>query len=316
MAAVNSVDTGVEKKEMKGIAAASKKWEVVVFTLGGDAFAIHVNKVREILRWMGCRPIPGSMPAFVGIATIRGTNIPLIDLRVFLNVENPVPLEQAKVMIVEFNSGKLGFLVDGVERIRQVNAEDLDASRMRGVSLKWILYIIKKDERNILFLDYEAIIQETVPKAAENMLDKGKLSDYLKLLGNVEDFHILVADDSQLLRQQTCDALKQTGFSSVYPVKDGAEARDLLLNKGENFDLLVSDIEMPLVDGVTLVESLRAAPRTANMPIILFSSIMVKELLERVEQYNIIHVLKPDIYKLIDTVVDVYKQKYEHHSDK
>ena len=311
MAAIEKIGTDVEKKEMKGIAAASKKWEVVVFTLGGDAFAIHVNKVREILRWMGCRPIPGSTPAFVGIATVRGTNIPLIDLRVFLGIESPLPKEQAKVMIVEFNSGKLGFLVDGVERIRQVNADDLDASRMRGVSLKWILYIIKKDERNILFLDYEAIIQEIMPKVAENMLDKGKLSDYLKLLGNVEDFHILVADDSKLLRQQTCDALKQTGFTSVYPVKDGLEARELLLSKGENFDLLVSDIEMPMMDGVTLVENLREDPRTADMKIILFSSIMVKELLERVEQYNIIHVLKPDIYKLIDTVVEIYRQKHE-----
>ena len=294
-------------EEKRNVEAASRKWEVVVFTLGVDAFAINVNKTREILRWTGCRPIPTKTPAFVGITTLRDALLPLIDLRIFLGIHSPVPMNQTKVMVVEFNDIKLGFLVDGVERIRQVNAEDLDSSKMRGVSLKWVLYIIKRDERNILLLDYEAIIQETAPAVAEHMFDKDKLSAYQKQLGHVEDFHILVADDSPLLRQQTCDVLTQSGFSSIYPVKDGVEARKLLLDQGENFDLLISDIEMPLLDGVSLVETLREDPRTENMPVILFSSIMVKDLLNRAESLNIVHVLKPDVYKLVESVMKIYR---------
>ena len=289
--------------ETKGtVAAASRKWEVVIFTLGKEAFAINVNKTREILRWTGCRPVPTTTPAFVGITTVRETTLPLIDLRIFLGIQSAVPMNQTKVMIVEFNDIKLGFLVDGVERIRQVNADDLDASKMRGVSLKWVLYIVRKDARNILLLDYEAIIQETAPAVAKHMFDQSKL------IGHVEDFHILVADDSPLLRQQTCDVLKQSGFLSVYPVKDGAEARELLLGKSENFDLLVSDIEMPMLDGVSLVEALRQDKRTVDMPVILFSSIMVKDVLDRAEQLKIIHVLKPDIYKLVEEVSKLYKE--------
>ena len=294
-------------EEKRNVEAASRKWEVVVFTLGVDAFAINVNKTREILRWTGCRPIPTKTPAFVGITTLRDALLPLIDLRIFLGIHSPVPMNQTKVMVVEFNDIKLGFLVDGVERIRQVNAEDLDSSKMRGVSLKWVLYIIKRDERNILLLDYEAIIQETAPAVAAHMFDKDKLSAYQKQLGHVEDFHILVADDSPLLRQQTCDVLTQSGFSSIYPVKDGVEARKLLLDQGENFDLLISDIEMPLLDGVSLVETLREDSRTANMPVILFSSIMVKDLLDRAEALNIVHVLKPDVYKLVESVMKIYR---------
>ncbi|MBQ6419421.1 MAG: chemotaxis protein CheV, partial [Synergistaceae bacterium] len=260
-------------EEKRNVEAASKKWEVVVFTLGKDAFAINVNKTREILRWTGCRPIPTKVPAFVGITTLRDVLLPLIDLRIFLGINSTVPMANTKVMVVEFNDIKMGFLVDGVERIRQVNAEDLDSSKMRGVSLKWVLYIIKRDERNILLLDYEAIIQETAPAVAEHMFDKGKLETFHRQIGHVEDFHILVADDSPLLRQQTCDVLKQSGFTSIYPVKDGVEARKLLLDQGENFDLLVSDIEMPLLDGLSLVETLRNDSRTENMPVILFSSI-------------------------------------------
>ncbi len=295
--------------ETKGtVAAASRKWEVVIFTLGKEAFAINVNKTREILRWTGCRPVPTTTPAFVGITTVRETTLPLIDLRIFLGIQSAVPMNQTKVMIVEFNDIKLGFLVDGVERIRQVNADDLDASKMRGVSLKWVLYIVRKDARNILLLDYEAIIQETAPAVAKHMFDQSKLNAFHKVIGHVEDFHILVADDSPLLRQQTCDVLKQSGFLSVYPVKDGAEARELLLGKSENFDLLVSDIEMPMLDGVSLVEALRQDKRTVDMPVILFSSIMVKDVLDRAEQLKIIHVLKPDIYKLVEEVSKLYKE--------
>ena len=285
-------------EEKKSVAAASKKWEVVVFRLGKDLFAINVNKTREILRWTGCRPIPSKIPAFVGITTLRGATLPLIDLRIFLGIQSTVPTEQTKVMVAE----------DGVERIRQVNAEDLDSSKMRGVSLKWVLYIIKRDERNILLLDYEAIIQETAPAVAEHMFDQDKLGSYHREIGHVEDFHILVADDSPLLRQQTCDVLKQSGFSSIYPVKDGVEAKKLLLDQGENFDLLVSDIEMPLLDGLSLVETLRQDPRTENMPVILFSSIMVRELLDRAERLKIVHVLKPDVYKLVEGVVKIYRE--------
>ena len=301
-------------EEKKTVAAASRKWEVVVFTLGKDAFAINVNKTREILRWTGCRPIPTKTPAFIGITTIREATLPLIDLRIFLGIDSPVPIEQTKVMVVEFNDIKLGFLVDGVERIRQVNAEDLDSSKMRGVSLKWVLYIIKRDERNILLLDYEAIIQETAPAVAEHMFDQNKLSVYQKQIGHVEDFHILVADDSPLLRQQTCDVLKQSGFTSIYPVKDGVEARKLLLDQGENFDLLISDIEMPLLDGLSLVETLRQDERAADLQVILFSSIMVKDLLDRAESLKIVHVLKPDVYKLVEEVMKIYHDIKRHRS--
>lgn len=296
----------VDVKELS--LAASKKWEVVIFTLGNEVFAINVSKTREILRWTGCRPVPTATPAFVGITTVRGVVLPLLDLRVFLGIESPVPMTQTKVMIVEFNDIRLGFLVDSVERIHQISAGDLDSSKMRGVSGKWVLYVVRRDERNILLLDYEAIIQATAPAVAQNMFDKSKLDAYQRRVGNVEGFHILVADDSPLLRQQMCDILVQTGFSSVYPVKDGAEAYNLLLEKGERFDLLISDVEMPLMDGLELVKALRGDPRTAGMPVILFSSIMAQVMLESVDQLKIHHVLKPDIYKLVEGVLHIYQE--------
>ncbi|MBQ3626630.1 MAG: chemotaxis protein CheV [Synergistaceae bacterium] len=302
------IRTGIDRDKER-TASGAKKWDVVIFTLGDEAYGINVDRIREILSWRGCRPIPTKIPSFIGITSIRGVLHPLIDLRVFLGTKDPLPLEQSKIMIVEFNNSKLGFLVDKVERIRQVNSDELDASKMRGVSLKWILYVLRKDERNILFLDYEAIIQEIAPQVEESMNAKNNQNNNYEQLGNVEDFHILVADDSKLLRQQICDAIKETGFSSVYPVKDGAEAKELLLDKKENFDLLVTDVEMPLMDGVTLSETLRADKHTENMPIILFSSLMIKRMLDHLEELNVHHVLKPDIHALIDMIVALYREK-------
>ena len=105
--------------------------------------------------------------------------------------------------------------------------------------------------------------------------------------------------------------LKQSGFTSIYPVKDGVEARKLLLDQGENFDLLISDIEMPLLDGLSLVETLRQDERAADL-VILFSSIMVKDLLDRAESLKIIHVLKPDVYKLVEEVMKIYHDIKRH----
>ena len=73
-------------------------------------------------------------------------------------------------------------------------------------------------------------------------------------------------------------------------------------------DLVISDIEMPMLDGVSLVEDMRKDARTNDMPVILFSSIMVKDVLDRAEQLRIIHVLKPDIYKLVEEVTSLYKE--------
>ncbi|NLL37692.1 MAG: chemotaxis protein CheV [Fretibacterium sp.] len=286
------------------------KWEVVVFTLGNEAFAINVNKTREILRWTGCRPVPKTSPAFVGITTVRGVALPLVDLRLFLGIESPLPLEETKVMVVEFNDVRLGFLVDAVERIHSVSANDLDSS-LTGICLgPWVLYVMKRDSRNILLLDYEAIVQATSPSVADQMLDENLLESYReKLEGDVSRFRILVADDSPLLRQQLQDVLARSGFEHVHCALDGVEAYELLMDEGQRFDLLITDIEMPRLDGLSLIELLRKEPRTQSLPVILYSSIMVQGLLNRADSLNTYaHILKPDVYQLVESVVRLYNE--------
>ncbi|HRX25918.1 MAG TPA: chemotaxis protein CheW, partial [Aminivibrio sp.] len=86
----------------------TNEWQVVVFFLGDQTFAINVDKTREILRWPGCRTIPESHPSMIGITSVRGEVLPLLDLRKHLAIPGNTDLEQSKVIIAEFNEIKLG----------------------------------------------------------------------------------------------------------------------------------------------------------------------------------------------------------------
>ena len=116
----------------------TNEWQLVVFVLGDQSFAINVDKTREILRWPGVRSIPDAPVALIGITSVRGEVLPMVDLRI-------TPMEQSKVIIAEFNEVKLGFVVDAVERIYRIKSEDLDASMTGKYLGDWILYVIKRD---------------------------------------------------------------------------------------------------------------------------------------------------------------------------
>ena len=152
---------GIQMQEVKKVITevGTNEWQVVVFFLGEQSFAINVDKTREILRWPGCRVIPDSPRSLIGITSVRGEVLPMVDLRVFLDIEPSVDLDQSKVIIAEFNEVKLGFVVNAVERIYRINSEDLDSSLTGKYLGEWILYVIKRDSRNVLLLDYEAIVQ-------------------------------------------------------------------------------------------------------------------------------------------------------------
>ena len=91
------------KRERILTEVGTNEWQVVVFLLGDQAFAINVDKTREILRWTGVRSVPRCNQAMLGIATVRGEVIPLIDLRAYLDIKPETPLEESKVIVAEYH---------------------------------------------------------------------------------------------------------------------------------------------------------------------------------------------------------------------
>ncbi len=283
----------------------TNEWQVVVFFLGDQTFAINVDKTREILRWPGCRTIPESHPSIIGITSVRGEVLPLLDLRVHLRIDPKSTLESSKVVIAEFNEIKLGFVVDAVERIYRINSEELD-STLTGTFLgEHVLYVIKRDERNVLLLDYEAIVQMVNPVLSQRYnIDVEKTSEMTAHMGDLNRFRILVAEDSPLIRKQISDVLGQGGFHNLVLTSDGKEAWDWLNTPGEQFDLLITDVEMPRLDGLALTRRIKEHPELKKIPIVVFSSIMAQDIKVKAASVGAeAQITKPEIPDMLEHII-------------
>lgn len=137
-----------------------KTLRTVVFDLGRQVFAVRVDTVREILRWQGVRPIPHTHKALLGVATIRGEVIPVIDIGAFLKIDDPLPIEQKKLIVLELQEGiKTALAVDEVKRIYDMAVDRMDRS-LKGVILsEYLDCVIKHDEGDILMPDPEKIME-------------------------------------------------------------------------------------------------------------------------------------------------------------
>ena len=285
----------------------TNEWQVVVFLLGDQAFAINVDKTREILRWTGVRSVPRCNQAMLGIATVRGEVIPLIDLRAYLDIKPETPLEESKVIVAEFNKMKLGFVVDAVERIYRINSDELDSTLSGSFLGENALYVIKRDGRNILLLDYERIVQMINPALSEQFhVDSDVAKNVGKKIGDPNSFRILVAEDSPLIRKLIQDSLAQGGFQNVELVGHGKAAWDRLQGEGDVFNLLITDIEMPKMDGLTLTRRVKEDPRLKGTPVIVFSSIMAEDIKRKAQSVGAdVQITKPEINLLVDKVCDL-----------
>ena len=297
--------------------AGTNEWQLVVFVLGEQTFAINVDKTREILRWPGCRAIPDAPVALIGITSVRGEVLPMVDLRIFLGIQPTTPLEQSKVIIAEFNEVKLGFVVDAVERIYRIKSEDLDASMTGKYLGDWILYVIKRDSRNVLLLDYEAIVQTISPQLViQHSGDPTKAAVMMEGVGHPADYHIIVAEDSPLIRKQVEDALMASGFTNLNICPDGKAAYDAIVRDREHCDLLITDVEMPHLDGLTLTRRIKENVETKDVPVIVFSSIMSADIKRKAASVGANYqVTKPEITQLIEHVVKVIRERQEKEAE-
>jgi two-component system chemotaxis response regulator CheV len=285
----------------------TNEWQIVVFLLGEQYFAINVDKTREILRWPGSRDVPQTHRAMRGITTIRGEVIPLIDLRVYLDITPGVELENSKLIVAEFNKMKLGFMVDAVDRIYRIASDELDASLTGTFLGENALYVIKREGRNILLLDYERIVQVVNPSLADQFsLEQGISADISSSLGDLDQYKILVAEDSPLIRKLIQGALTQGGFHNFELVGHGKAAWDRLVEDGDEFDILLTDIEMPKMDGLTLTRRVKEDPRLSRIPVIVFSSVVAEDIKRKAQSIGAdAQITKPEMHRLLETVVEL-----------
>ncbi len=236
-----------------------------------EYYGINVIKVQEIIRYPEVTKIPARPhPCFLGLIRLREEVIPLLDLGIYLY---NTPLDSSgKVIVTEFNRMKVAFLVSGLTRIHRISWENVSPPVDIDYEGKTpcITGVVKFDSRIIFTLDVEKIVAEMVPIFLEEGIITHEQAQ--------KKYKVLIADDSPTVRNMLIDHLK--GFD-IHTAKNGKEAWEYLVNlkQGEGdiltrCNLVITDIEMPQMDGFTLTKKIKEDPVLNKIPVILFSSVI------------------------------------------
>jgi two-component system chemotaxis response regulator CheV len=276
--------------------------ELLLFSLAGrQRYGINVFKVREVLQCPALTAIPRRNKFVRGIAHIRGQTISVIDLSLAIGGKPVADLSSAFIIITEYNRSVQGFLVRSVERIINTNWEAiLPPPKGTGGQQSYLTAITEIDKELIEILDVEKILEEISPSPTTITKDVNTAT----INANLGDRLILIADDSTVARNQVKKALEGLGVK-MHLVNNGREALSYLqqvakecnISVTEKVGLLISDIEMPEMDGYTLTAEIRLDPQLKNLHVILHTSlsgVFNQQMVQKVGANDFIAKFNPD----------------------
>lgn len=253
--------------------AGQNRLELLLFRLQGrQVFGINVFKVKEVVQCPHLTELPGSNPVIRGVASLRGNNIPVMDLS---NAIGGPRMEKATdyfIIITEYNRRQLAFLVGNVESIVNTHWEDiLPPPKGLGRS-SYMTAVTEIDDMLVEIIDVEKVLSEVLG------IDENLTQPVEETGADLSKLKILVVDDSMVARNQIKKVLNEVGIEAVL-AKDGSEALKMLLEWSEEGNLtdwlamVISDIEMPQMDGYSLVTAIRENPKLTDLYVILHSSL-------------------------------------------
>ncbi len=262
---------GVDKRTQL---VGENRLELLLFRLtGSQVYGINVFKVQEVIRCPELTHVPNSNHVVKGIANMRGRTIPVLDLSLALKGPPTEVNEEAFVIIADYNRTTQGFLVGGVERIVNMNWEEILAPPKGSGANSYMTAVTRVDDKLVEIIDVEKVLSEVVgvtETISSGIIDESKVE---------AGANILVADDSSVARKQIKRTLDQLGIDSTL-VKDGQEALDVLLDWADedpdiakHLTMVISDVEMPNMDGYTLTTEIRKDPRLKDLFVILHTSL-------------------------------------------
>lgn len=288
--------------------SGTNELEIMEFTVAGELFGINVAKVREIMKINPVKKMQHTHKAIEGIYKPRGEVITVIDLAKYLELPPSEDNERDIFIIANFNQMNFAFHVHsvvGIDRISWTQIEKPDPIIYGGED-GIATGIAQCEGRLITILDFEKIIAEISPQTGIQLSDIDKLGPRSR-----SDKPILVAEDSMLLAKMITEALQLAGYSNIVKVNNGKEAWEYLREAKEAGDAienhvacLISDIEMPQMDGHRLTKLIREDSILKTMPIILFSSLINEEMRIKGKEIGADEqISKPEIANLV-TLID------------
>lgn len=292
----------------KGILLESgtNELEVIVFSVGDGIFGINVMKVREIINPLPVTKMPNGHPSVEGIIRLRDEVLPVVDLANIIGFPPSNHPEQDKLIVAELNKIKVAFHVHSVSRIHRISWEQIEKPTKLSQGLEGTtIGVIKMEDDMILLLDYEKIVVDISPDSGINV-------GQLKALGPRERSNkkIVIAEDSPILRKLLEDTLSESGYNNLHFFEDGRQAWEYLEELGENKQLfthlphlIITDIEMPKMDGHHLTKRIKDHKILNDIPVVIFSSLITGDLFHKGERVGAdAQVSKPEIVHLVEKI--------------
>jgi two-component system, chemotaxis family, chemotaxis protein CheV len=283
--------------------SGTNELEIVEFGIGQNKFAINVMKVKEILNPVPVVAIPNAHPFVEGIMELRGEVLPVINVAAALGLKESTNPQQDKLIVAEFNQMKTVFHVHTVSQIHRISWAQIEKpSEMYQGQESQIIGVIKLGGEMVLFLDFEKILLEINPDSGIKVSDVKKLGPRERSLKK-----IVIAEDSAMLRKMLHDTLSEAGFQYLEFFENGQDAITYLEHLAENADvfsqavqLVITDIEMPQMDGHHLTKRIKEHPVLEKLPVIIFSSLITNELRHKGSVVGAdAQISKPEINELV-----------------
>ncbi len=307
------IDTGIL------LEAGTNELEILVLRAGDSLFGVNVAKVREVLTIDRPTRLPQSHAAVEGTVQIRGQVVELVNLVQFLfgvgEVSRPRPTD--KMVVLEFNQDLIAFRLHGVEQIFRTSWNTVQPMpHIRGHKAP-VTGIVLREGRLIQMLDFESIGAHVGMSRQLPVRQAAPLPAATRA-----ELPIVFAEDSPLVSEMLQDTLKQAGYLNVTGFVDGQAAWNHLQELStqgpadelwRRVGVLVSDVEMPRLDGLTLTRRIRDNPLLASLPVVIFSSIVSRDNAKKGQQVGAdAQVAKPRYAELASTLERLLTEKYPH----
>ena len=297
----SGAETAGDKKGIL-LESGTNEFEIVEFSIGSVHYGINVAKVREVIQRTPVTAMPQAHPYIDGLFTLRGKAIPLVNLPRCLNIGSGA--ESKNVIVTEINNYGIGFLVENVSRIHRISWKDMEPAPEVGDQSR-VVGIIKMSDRIVLLLDFETIIAEINPEINAKLTTVEDASTDTR--SQRADVHVVVAEDSAMLRDLLVTTLHDSGYRFVRDFGNGMDAWEYLRNLASkdgpienHVGMIVSDVEMPKMDGHRLLKLVRDNERLHEVPFVLFSSLISEEMRLKGEALGASgQISKPEISQLI-----------------
>lgn len=273
--------------------------EILQFILDKTDFGMNVLKVREIILPSPVTKIPHSHQHVEGIIELRGEVLPVINLRAALGMDANVEKNDEKFIIAEFNSMKVVMRVDHVTRIHRFSWDRMEKPEsIRDGLDHYVTSVLKMEEKMILILDVEKVLYEIYPNLGIPTIKH-----------NVERANkkVVIVEDSPMLLKLLQETLLEAGYEHLILFENGQEALTYLYSAvkegDEQIDVIITDIEMPLIDGLTLTKIVKEDSDLKEITVIIFSSLITDQLRHKGERVGADdQISKPQLSQLIDTL--------------